>query len=294
MARRQHARVAAGDDRARRLPARQRDVRARRAGAADRDLRLGAGDDRRPARRRRLPDRDLGRAGRPERRRCSTAVAVTPREGFPTRDELSRATRSARALDVGPALVPGARALEGGGLHGGQLQAARSPARPTTRTSSCFDEGVPQLAEAAHEITPDAGGAERRARAARRLRRRPDDQRVRLLPGVLRGRGPRPRRGQAGLPRRPARRSRCCVALEEGELDARGVRAARSAALLGVSTTAGPVDRLFAGMRPGRGDARRGAPRARGRASSTGLISNSWGTRPLRPRDCSRSCSTAS
>ena len=64
-------RVAAGDDRARRLPAREHDVRRRRPGAADRDLRLGDGDDRRPARRRRLHADALDRA-----RRCRWASST--------------------------------------------------------------------------------------------------------------------------------------------------------------------------------------------------------------------------
>ena len=44
-----------GDGRPRRLPARQRDVRPGRAGPSVAVLRLGDGDDRRPARRRRVP-----------------------------------------------------------------------------------------------------------------------------------------------------------------------------------------------------------------------------------------------
>ena len=57
------------DDRARRLPARQRHVRAGRARAADGAARLGARDARRPAGRPRLPRRDLERRGL-ARRRC--------------------------------------------------------------------------------------------------------------------------------------------------------------------------------------------------------------------------------
>ena len=60
VARRQHARVAPVDDRARRLPARQPNGRERGAGTDRRRLRLGALDDRRPARRSRLPHRHLG------------------------------------------------------------------------------------------------------------------------------------------------------------------------------------------------------------------------------------------
>ena len=61
-ARGDQARVAARDDRPRRLPARQHDVRGRGARPPARDPRLGARHGRRPARRRRLPDRDLDRA----------------------------------------------------------------------------------------------------------------------------------------------------------------------------------------------------------------------------------------
>ena len=60
----EHARLPAGDDRPRRLPPRQHDVRARSPGAAGRDPRLGDGDDRRPARRRRLHDDPLDPARR--------------------------------------------------------------------------------------------------------------------------------------------------------------------------------------------------------------------------------------
>ena len=79
--------VGPGHDRARRLPARQRDVRPRHAGAAELDLRLGAGHDRRPARRRRLPDRHLG-PGRRRRDPFAALGGLTRGAGFPTRDEL--------------------------------------------------------------------------------------------------------------------------------------------------------------------------------------------------------------
>ena len=57
-------------------------------GAAGRDLRLGAGDDRRPARRRRLPDRHLGARPATPRPPISALGGLTRGAGFPTRAEL--------------------------------------------------------------------------------------------------------------------------------------------------------------------------------------------------------------
>ena len=64
-------------------------------------------------------------------------LTVTHGEGFPTRDELVARyeEQSGRSVDR-PALVPGARPLEGRGLHGGQLQGVAGRATTTTRTSS--------------------------------------------------------------------------------------------------------------------------------------------------------------
>ena len=84
LARGQHARVARGDDRARRLPAWQHDGRRRRAGAADRDLRLGAVHDRRPACRPRLPHGHLGPARRSRGHDVQVAVrGHVAATGFP-------------------------------------------------------------------------------------------------------------------------------------------------------------------------------------------------------------------
>ena len=135
VARRAPARVRPGDDRPRRLPPRQRDVRARRAGAPGRGLRLGDGDDRRPARRRRLPR--ARRGARPTTRRSAVrARARHPRRGLPdAAPSSSPATRSARARDVRDLpLVHDARAVEVGRVHGGQLPPRASRAAPTTRT----------------------------------------------------------------------------------------------------------------------------------------------------------------
>ena len=54
----------------------------------------------------------------------SSLSAVTRGEGFPSRDELiAYYEERTGPLDVGPALVRGAGGLEGGRVHGGQLQA---------------------------------------------------------------------------------------------------------------------------------------------------------------------------
>ena len=96
LAGRQPAAVRPGDDRARRLPARQHDVRARRARAARRGPRLGDGDDRRPAGRPRLPLHAVGRPRRPAARDVR-ALASRARTASPRAPSWSRATSSAQA-----------------------------------------------------------------------------------------------------------------------------------------------------------------------------------------------------
>ena len=83
--------LAGADDRARRLPPRQRHAGAGRAGARGGGVRLGDGDDRRSARRRRLPQRDVGPARRPAAGHVR-ALRRDPRRG------LSDARRARRAL----------------------------------------------------------------------------------------------------------------------------------------------------------------------------------------------------
>ena len=148
------ARVARLDGGARRLPARQRHGRRRGAGADRRDLRLGAVDDRRPARRRRLPDASPGRRRATRRTRSFGRLsAATRREGFMTRDELIARyeERSGRSM-AARQLVPGAGALEGRRVHGGQLQALLDGQHGRRRTSRPSTSGVPMLAEKAREI----------------------------------------------------------------------------------------------------------------------------------------------
>ena len=120
-----------------------------RAGAADRDLRLGDGDDRRPARRPRLPVHDVGRARRPVAGHVR-AHRRHARGGLPAARRADRALRGAlRALDDRHPLVPDARAVEVDRVHGGQLQARASPAPPTTRSSRASARASCELAERA-------------------------------------------------------------------------------------------------------------------------------------------------
>ena len=86
-----------GDGRARRLPPRQHDVRAGRAGAARRGLRLGDGDDRRSARRPRLPVHAVGRSRRPAAAACSSSAASRASRASRRAPSSSPATRSAPA-----------------------------------------------------------------------------------------------------------------------------------------------------------------------------------------------------
>ena len=124
LARGEHAGIARRDDRARRLPPRQHDGRRRSARAGDRDLRLGAVDDRRPARRPRLHDRHLDPARRSRGHDVRSLTAVSRARGISESRGDDRPLRGAHgSLDVRPQLVPDARAVEGGGVHGGQLQA---------------------------------------------------------------------------------------------------------------------------------------------------------------------------
>ena len=140
-ARRPDPRPGPGDDRPRRLPARQHDPHRRRRGRRGR--RLGAVHARRPARRRRPAAGLLGRA---------TATSCMPllepatlAEGFPHRDEVAGLLR--RALGPRPLrdrLLRRPRPLEAGDHPRGRLRPLRAPAstaRPRRRAretwSSC-------------------------------------------------------------------------------------------------------------------------------------------------------------
>ena len=202
------------------------DVRRRRPAPPGRDLRLGAVHDRRPARRRRLPHGPPG--PRPTIRRTSRTPACRrspAARASPAASELvaryeERSGRSASR----PALVPGARAVEGRGLHGGQLQALhgrldrRSLPRALRRgRAAAGREG------AGSRPTGDEG-------PAGRLRRRPHHQRLRVVSRILRRRGPRPGRGQAAVPREPRGAAPGAQSRDRGSERGRVRRALRGAA----------------------------------------------------------------
>ena len=149
----QQARVPARHDRARRLPPRQHDGRLGRARAGDRDLRLGAGHDRRPAGRRRLPHRHLGAGRRPG----GHVVQLPLRRHTEARLPNPRAAHRALRGGLGPL---GRRSSTGTR----RWRCGRRPCswRATSSASSraprddeylgLFQEGVPMLAEKAREI----------------------------------------------------------------------------------------------------------------------------------------------
>ena len=126
------------------------DARARRAGG---DLRLGAVDDRRPAGGRRLPDRHLGRAGRPAGHDVRQPERGHARaSGFLTREELiaryeERSGRSMSALNWYQALALWKAAVFMEGNYK-RFQAGNSD----DEYLGLFDRGVPMLAEKAREI----------------------------------------------------------------------------------------------------------------------------------------------
>ena len=122
--------------------------------------------------------------GDPEDTMFSSLSAVTRREGFPTRDELiahyeERTGRSMSDLRWYQALALWKAAVFMEGNYKRSL--AGTTDDPYLKL---FDEGVPRLAEAAHEISQlrrrDPDRTVRRERPAGRLRRRADHQRVGL------------------------------------------------------------------------------------------------------------------
>ena len=225
--------------------------------------------------------RHLGAARRPRERDLRARRRSRASPGFPTRDELiARYEERSGPLDVRRALVHDAGAVEVGGLPRGLLQApaGRHDRRPVLR---------PARARACPR-SPTARGrsrmaTERSRRAARRLRRRPHHRRLRVVRRLLPRRGARRPTRCATASATTRRRATCSATSRTGKLDRRRVRAALRR-VLGVERPEGLIDRLFA-----RHAARTRrcstpcAPRARA-GIRTGLVSNSWGEEPLRPR----------
>ena len=147
------AAVAAGDDRARRLPARQRDVRAGAARSRRRDPRLGDVDDRRPARRPRLPVRRSGSRARIRRPASSSSTRSRAPAASPRARSWSRATSSA----------PGARSATCAGTRRWRSGRSSSSWRANYRRAlagsvddpylTSFGEAIAELAERAEAIT---------------------------------------------------------------------------------------------------------------------------------------------
>ena len=135
LARREHARVRAGDDRPRRLPPRQHDLRRPGAGAAAAvlDWEMATIGD---------PLADLGylcmmwtERGDPAGGLREHLGEVTRAEGFPDRGRADRPLRRALGpLDERHPLVHDARAVEERSSSWRATTSARSQARPTTRT----------------------------------------------------------------------------------------------------------------------------------------------------------------
>ena len=190
--------------------------------------------------------------------------AVTRRPGFPTRDELIARyeERSGRSMSdvrwyMTLALWKSAVFLEGSykrRLAGTPRTRSSTGSRPACRRSR--------------------SGHGRPRRADRRLRRRPDHGRLRLLPRrSARPKACRPTRCATASATTP-RRATLLAGLETGELEVAEFEP-RFAALLEVASER-LIDRLFGGMAP---DAAmiEGVREARAPARAPALLSNSWG-----------------
>ena len=164
-----------------------------------------------------------GQAGDPETPFAALG-GLTRGPGFPTRDELiARYEAGSGPLDVRRALVHDARAVEVRRSSSRAPTSGASRARPTTRGSTCSSRAC--------RTSPSARGGSRRAaardarRAAGRLRRRPDLERVRLLRGLLPRRGAAARHGARPLQAGP-RRARGARRPRDGARERSGVRGA--------------------------------------------------------------------
>ena len=229
-------------------------------GAADRDLRLGDGHDRRPARRRRLHDGHVVGADPDDAADdVRLLLAVTRAEGFMKRDELiaryeERSGRSMSDLRWYQALAH----LEGGGVHGGQLQAlARGHHR----------RPVPEVLRRGRAAARRGGARDHEAARAQHVS---DSGLLVDFGGVLTTNVFQSFKQFAeaeGLPpdtvKQAFREDREALGLlrrlEKGELT-RGEFEPLFAERIGVENTDGLVGRLFAGVGPDERDDRCGAP----------------------------------
>ena len=219
-----------------------------------------------------------GRRPTTPRTRCAASAPPRAAPGFPTRERADRPLRGTLGpLDVGRPLVHDARAVEVGGVPGGLVQA---PAGGHDRRRV--------LRPARDRRAGDrASGRGRSPRADPRLRRRPDDRR--------RSRRSRRSASVEGLPPDAVRdRFRddpeARALLAELETGALGVASSSRASPRCWASRPRLLARLFGGMAPDA--AMLDGVRAMRRAGMpTGLLSNSWGDAPLRPR-APTSCST--
>src|SRR5205814_1859580 len=239
----------------------------------------GDGHDRGPAGGPRLPHGHLVRA---ERRGAARDDVRPPyrdaRGGLLLARRADRALRGAhRPLDVRPPLVPGARALEGRGVHGGQLQAlarrydgrslsgALRQGRPAAGGSRPPDHEAPRpehvSAAVRRALIVDFGGVLttnvfESFRAFSEAEGLDPDAVKRLF---------RERREGLDLLRQ----------LERGQLSVEEF-SERFGPLLGVRETDGMVERLFAGVQANERMVE-AVRRVKASGRPTGLISNSWG-----------------
>ena len=277
----QPARVARVDDRARRLPARQRDGGRRprpRELVAIFDWELSTIGD---------PLADVGyltvtwvEPDDPADTMFANLSAPSPaRERLPDARRADRALRGAqRPLDVGAQLVPGARAVEGGRVHGGQLQALPRPAPPTTSTWRCSTRACPssprrpgEIAQLVKGLLVDFGGV---------LTTNVFDS----FRDFCVAEGLDPRRDQAAVPRATRGRSSCVRGLETRRADRGASSRERFGELLELERPArGLVDRMFGGIRAGRARWSRRCAGARGARHPHRPDLELDGRRPLRP-----------
>ena len=214
----------------------------------------------------------MGRVRRPRGHDVRDLIAVTRGEGFLTRDELvaryeERTGRSMAALNWYQALALWKAAVFMEGNY------KRSwPARRTTSTSGCSTRACRCSPRRRRRRSTGA----RRDGPARRLRRRAHDERVRLVPRVLRGRGARPAARSSGLFRGDAEALGAAAPARARRDRGGGVRASCFGERLGIADA----------RRARRPPVRRHRPdeamveavrRAAARASARGSISNSWG-----------------